>query len=282
MILVDDASTDYSGGICDEYTKNNGHITTIHKEKNEGLSAARNAALVRAHGTYVTFIDSDDYISEDTLTNLMEELAVHPDYDILEYPVYVHYGDKDMHLLHFPKHEYTDMASYWLEEKAYNHTYACNKIYRRSLFQKVRFPVGKNFEDAWTLPQLLKHCSTVATTSVGLYYYCANPHGITRQAKEQDLISHLDAHLKVLQSLRPTSEQHNYPQRLDAQFADYYAAVLNILLDATDKASGSKQRKDIVKSFPILPYKQTFKLKLLYIFGLNLLCQLHRTFRHSH
>lgn len=279
MILVDDASTDGSAKICDEYGQGNGHITVVHLKSNQGLSVARNTGIKKSRGEYITFLDSDDYIAENSLKKLMESLAIHPDYDILEYPVYMHFGGKRQEILRFYKKEYTDMTEYWLAGKGYRHTYAWNKIYRRELFQGITFPPGKNFEDVWVLPKLLEKCHLIATTDVGLYYYCDNPKGITRTATAEDYKNLLDAHLKVIDKLY-TSNKRNFPNKYDKYFADYYAAVLNILLDVTD--STKQYFQTIEKAFPILPYRNTFKLRLLHIIGLKLLCQLHRLFHNSH
>ena len=66
ILLVDDGSTDLSGQICNEFEKNDARIKVIHK-KNGGLSDARNAGLDRAKGQYYAFIDSDDYIQDNTI-----------------------------------------------------------------------------------------------------------------------------------------------------------------------------------------------------------------------
>ena len=66
ILLVDDGSTDSSGQICNEFEKNDARIKVIHK-KNGGLSDARNAGLDRAKGQYYAFIDSDDYIQDNTI-----------------------------------------------------------------------------------------------------------------------------------------------------------------------------------------------------------------------
>lgn len=69
IILVDDGSKDRSGSICDEYREKDSRISVIHKT-NGGLSDARNAGLKQAKGEYVLFVDSDDYIGEDSLQSI--------------------------------------------------------------------------------------------------------------------------------------------------------------------------------------------------------------------
>ncbi len=70
IILVDDGSTDSSGIICDEYVEKDDRISVIH-QKNGGLSVARNTGLTEANGDYVYFLDSDDYIAENTFETLL-------------------------------------------------------------------------------------------------------------------------------------------------------------------------------------------------------------------
>lgn len=69
IILVDDESPDKSPEICDSYAQNDSRIKVIHK-KNEGLGFARNSGLKIAKGEYISFIDSDDYLDNDTYENL--------------------------------------------------------------------------------------------------------------------------------------------------------------------------------------------------------------------
>lgn len=73
IILVDDGSTDDSGKLCDYYSKNDHRIKVIHK-KNEGLGFARNSGLEISRGKFVTFVDSDDYVAENMISNLYENL----------------------------------------------------------------------------------------------------------------------------------------------------------------------------------------------------------------
>ena len=86
VILVDDGSPDRCPQMCDEWAKKDCRIRVIHQE-NGGLSDARNAGINVAKGEYITFVDSDDDVIPDTYRLLLQKLAEHPEYDIIEYPV---------------------------------------------------------------------------------------------------------------------------------------------------------------------------------------------------
>lgn len=73
VLLVDDGSTDASGAICDEYAAQEERVAAVH-QKNGGLSAARNAGLERAQGTYLCFVDSDDFLDSRMLETLCRDL----------------------------------------------------------------------------------------------------------------------------------------------------------------------------------------------------------------
>lgn len=269
LILVDDGSPDGSGAICDEYASRHPFVHVIHKE-NGGLSSARNAGIDVSQGEYITFIDSDDFIGENTLPILMSRLEAHPDYDILEYPVYWHYGDSDATVLKFGVNTYDDMRDYWLDGKAYTHSYACNKLFVRRLFDEVRFVEGRKFEDVYTLPLLLEHARRICTTEEGLYYYTSNANGITNNPGADGLRDLLEAHVNQLHHLGLTDH-----------LTEYYAHILNIQLDAYAAT----------RDIPILPtpplsssiisesglgLKTRLKLRMLQIMGIKNLCKLHR------
>ena len=164
------------------------------------------------------------------------------------------------------------MSSYWVDGKAYQHAYVWNKIFVRRLFDAVSFPDGQLFEDAYTLPLLLKNAHVVATTEEGIYYYTSNPDGITNHPGD-GLSSLLETHIRQLEALGMTEE-----------LSEYYAHVLNIQLDvykATRKApilpvphitSSAIRRLG-------LPWKSRLKLRLLKIIGIKNLCRLTRLLR---
>ena len=266
VILVDDGSPDRCPVRCDDWAAKDQRIRVVHKV-NGGLSDARNAGIGIATGDYVTFVDSDDYLAEDTYGPLMQRLGQQPDIDILEYPVYVHYGSPRQYLTDFkPETTYHDMETYWLDGRAYQHTYACNKIFRKSLLEEVRFPVGRVFEDTQTLPRLLEKTGTVVTCSLGLYYYCSNSNGITQTADGQALQMLLQPHVEMIGRIR----------RKDKAFETYYLHVLNIQMDVFELTGSTP-------ILPLLPVKsshftgtQKIKAIALNLLGINRICQLNK------
>ena len=259
VILVDDGSPDVCPQLCDRWAGMEERVRAIHKP-NGGLSDARNAGIKAAKGEWITFVDSDDFVYWDTYYQVMPLAMQH---DIVEFPVYRSYRTLKQTKLTFEERTYTDMAEYWLATKAYQHTYAWNKIYRRSLFDDVRFPVGKVFEDAFTYPQLLRKATSVCTTGQGLYFYCMNEQGITAKAKGPQLSDLLDAHMDTMK-----------------QWCDdlYYMHVLNIQMDV----------HELTGKAPILPYRRidigdsrlTFGMKIkalaLRLLGIKQLCRLNK------
>ena len=207
VILVDDGSPDQCPVMCDLWAEKDARIRVIHKE-NGGLSDARNAGIEIARGEYLTFVDSDDYLETDTLAPLLEMAE---DADIVEYSI------KDR--LTLTNCTYEDISEYWLKEQVYRHTYAWNKLYRSKIFEQVRYPKGKVFEDAYTLPLLLRKARKVKTTALGFYHYCWNPQGITATATGEQLRHLLEAHLT------------NGMPMDDA----YYLHLLNIQIDVCEQ-----------------------------------------------
>lgn len=264
VILVDDGSPDNCRQLCDEWARKDYRIQVIHKS-NGGLSDARNAGIGQAKGDYITFIDSDDYIGKHTFAPLAGYLKEHPETDIVEYPAILFYGSpKEQQLVFEPETVWTDMEAYWYEGLAYQHSYAWNKLYRASLFNDVRYPVGVVFEDICTLHRLLKNTRILATVNSGCYYYCYNPNGITATAKSRELRMHLMHHVGIIQAT----------ERRDAAFQAYYMQVLNIQIDVYEH-SGDE---------PILPrihvnpsnFHGSRKIKAFSanILGIKALCQI--------
>jgi glycosyltransferase involved in cell wall biosynthesis len=163
LLLVDDGSTDESGRIADEYAAKHANIRSFHKP-NGGLSDARNFGLQHAVGRYVTFVDSDDEVAADTYAPLLDALAKHAEYDIIEFTMLQKPGLPDETLFCPGEHVFDDALD-WLAYKGTEHCWVCNKIFKRKLFDNVRFPIGKKFEDMLTHILLIKQHPCIATVN---------------------------------------------------------------------------------------------------------------------
>lgn len=259
VILVNDGSMDKSAAICDKWQTIDKHIIVIHQQ-NRGLSAARNAGISRATGELITFVDSDDYLQEGTYSVVIPLTERH---DIVEFPVCRFLQSSQQQIISFKDKVYTSPKKYWLEAEGYCHTYVWNKIYKRRLFDDIRFPEGKVFEDAAILPRLLQAAKDICTVSQGLYYYTLNKKGITATANGKEFRDLLDSHIQTMQQWND---------------ALYYMHVLNIQMDVCELSDET----------PILPYmrinpltkglliKQRIKAILLDIFGINGICKINK------
>ena len=257
VILVDDGSPDDCPKMCDGWAEKDARIRVIH-QANKGLSGARNAGIDIAQGEYITFVDSDDYIAENTYVPLMQMLESDSTIDMIEYPT----RDFDFN----PPTVYTSMDDYWYLGQAYLHTYAWNKIYRSPLFNNIRFPQGVVFEDANTLPLILNEVHKVVTTHQGFYNYTANPEGITHKADGKALDMLLKPHAEIIRN----------STRNDAAFQQYYMHVLNIQMDVFELTGNALILPQ--RSISIGNVRGILKLKalLLNLLGIKTLCKLNK------
>ena len=248
VILIDDGSPDKCPQMCDGWAVKDQRVRVIHKE-NGGLSDARNAGIDAATGDFITFVDSDDFLSSDTYGSLIKMAET---CDILEYSI----ADR----LLLTDNCYDDINHYWLDAQAYTHTYACNKIFRRTLFNGIRFPKGKVFEDAFTFPQLLRQAKRVVTTSKGFYHYTHNECGITANADGQHLAMLLEAHLT---NQMPVDDI-------------YYMYILNIQVDVWERTGSPILLPIRHVNMAILPFKKKLKAIALNTIGIKQLCKLNK------
>lgn len=290
IILVDDESPDDSPQLCDKYAEKNKRIQVMHK-KNGGLSDARNAGIEQAKGEYLTFIDSDDALAENTLQHLVDELETNTQIDILEYPICERIGNPQKeHLLSFTPKEYQQPMDYWFAEQGFQHTYACNKVFKRCLFKHVRFPKGKTFEDTLTIPILLglvpynqeenKYLSPIIkVTNRGKYLYYWNDNGISVKIDFHDMENLYEGHILSLKYI--FEKLNNNPKlikKYNISLQKLMANILNAMLYIHQWSGEYMINPPIVTYLkkvsaicPIFP----FKLKLLNILGYHRLCKLN-------
>lgn len=172
IILVDDGSPDRCGKMCDEYAEKDVRVKVIH-QKNKGLSGARNSAVDIATGEYITFVDSDDYLKEDMIEVLYNEIL---QYDAemvaVAFESFFEDGTRSTNphsgeVFMYTKEEAMDCFLF----NDYLTPCVCGKLYKRSLWKEIRCPEGKLFEDQFTTYKLIDQCKKVVYDTTPRYYY---------------------------------------------------------------------------------------------------------------
>lgn len=211
IILVDDGSKDHSGSICDEYAAQDERIVVIHKE-NGGLSDARNVALDIAKGTYITCVDSDDYLAEDYVEYLYL-LLINNSADISICSYKKIYDDGQLDDCQENLHVFNDEEA--LEELLYQRKIvpsAWCKLYRRELFEGIRYPKGMYYEDFAIIYKLLSKCKKVVMGECQKYYYL----------QRQDSIMNEEFNVKKMQRIQVVNELKQY---VDSRYSSLQEAT---------------------------------------------------------
>lgn len=178
LILVNDGSTDTSADISKDMIKRLKNARFI-EQNNAGLSAARNTGLKYAKGEFVAFIDSDDTIDVTMLEKLYIK-AIETNSDIVACDMLYVYND------HQEFSSGGDFDSFSISDRpdllGINNS-ACNKLYRRTLFSDVQFPVGLWYEDLATIPILFFKANKVSKVNEPLYFYYQRSTSIAHSLK---------------------------------------------------------------------------------------------------
>ncbi len=156
IIVIDDGSTDESSKICDEFSQNDDRIYVMHT-KNNGLSAARNIGVRHAKGTFILFLDSDDWIAPNTIETMLIT-AFQAKADVVVADSIAEYVDRSVH----PQREQCvkvyrdqDILSAYAEGKLRDVVW--NKLYANSCFSLLLFPEGHYYEDVDVTWKLMRH-----------------------------------------------------------------------------------------------------------------------------
>lgn len=170
IILVDDGSTDGSGKICDKNAEIDNRIRVMHKQ-NEGLSSARNDGIEASAAPYIMFVDSDDWVESDFCKkpyNIVEKQKV----DLVLFSFNRVFNDDRIE----PAETIYRGSRMLSEEEAIRfNTYVAKSawlgLYSKSLFNKVKFPVGKFYEEYSTSHRLIHSAEAIWFVDDSLYNY---------------------------------------------------------------------------------------------------------------
>jgi glycosyltransferase involved in cell wall biosynthesis len=268
LILINDGSSDDSGNICDEYYRNYGDFITLIHQDNGGLSKARNVGLKRAVGKYITFIDSDDFISKDFL-EVMYHYMINYNIDFVACN-FILYKCGELPVVDFSQDNYVllNMNSYFLKViENPRLTSAWGKLYTHELFREIQFPEGKIMEDMFVLPKLLQRAKSTILSSLHLYYYNQIGESITRspfRKEKLDMIEALDEwvnfadnHLPELKDIVKLHYLDNILHYCESLYSSDSSALKLIYID---------YRRKVLENFDIIVNKGRFPMKLKLFF----------------
>ena len=176
LLLVDDGSLDSSGAICDRYASLDSRVHVIHKE-NSGVSDSRNMALDHARGTYLQFLDSDDWITPNA-TDLLVQTAEYYHCDMVISDFYRVIGERVSH-----KGDIEDdcvltqeeFATHMMENPAdFYYGVLWNKLFRRDIVEKYHLRMNPDIswcEDFMFNLEYIRHADVFYALQVPIYYY---------------------------------------------------------------------------------------------------------------
>lgn len=207
ILIVNDGSTDNSGEIARQYAEKYPNMIRFFEKKNGGLSDARNFGIEHATGEFLAFVDSDDYVSP----NMMQDMYTlaqthHADMVICNLQKVNEREEitqKLTQLPNFPLAFALKDRSDAFSDMSY---FACNKLFRRCLFEKERFTKGIHFEDIELIPRILLKCNTITRTDAYHYQYFERSNSISKS----HTIKGLDM-LKAVEKVEKTYRRMGMP-----------------------------------------------------------------------
>lgn len=271
IILVDDGSTDNSGKICDEMKEIDNRIRVIHKE-NGGLSDARNVGLDEAHGKYISFIDSDDYIDSNFIETLYK-MCIENNAEIAQCnfrKVGYDFKDKEDEKIETIVKNGKQMIYDIYSGKHMIYIVAWNKLYKTEIFGDIRYPKGKINEDEATTYKLFYKANKVAVTNKKLYNDVYRKNSIMNSKyniKRLDAIWAFEKRIEFFEEkneyklIELTKVAYTYElMRAYANVKEYIDNSKDIQLELKNKYK--KTAKNLLKS------KINLKKKIILIYGI--------------
>ena len=265
IIVINDGSTDNSGEICQEYAQKDNRIVYIEKE-NGGPSDARNAGLDRMTGSYVTFVDSDDWIELDyveilykKITEYQADIAVGNYYSFNEAEgmYYFHiFGDSYYEKVYDNVSIFENLYESQ-EMKSFALISVFGKLYKADLVKHLRFDIGKLGEDGYINQKLYLLVQKVIYINQGLYAYRQLSGGITKTWTEKWMHALVDAiseRITLLANMNYPLEKHLavYRQMLEVSLANGQASGLS----ATETYKEFEMKRTLLNQLSVQSQKE--------------------------
>ncbi|MEQ1447223.1 glycosyltransferase family 2 protein [Acinetobacter schindleri] len=190
IIVVEDCSTDNTLALLKEISSNYKNLKLLINEKNLGLSEVRNKALKYSLGHYITFVDSDDMLSYGILTAVAKKIDENNNIDVFEFDFQNYIQEKNVSNFlenKMPVIKEITLLNNINDIYKFAKGFAWGKIYKRDLFELVRFPEGLYWEDAIISNIILRKTKTYMHMDTIGYLYRMNPNGISNSVKVRNL-----------------------------------------------------------------------------------------------
>jgi len=244
IILVNDGSTDNTGKLCNEYSQKDKRIKVIHKQ-NGGQSEARNFALDVATGKYITFLDSDDYVSKDYIEYMYKLLKNNnADISVCAFQI-VNFENKKY------KTEETEINIYSTEKAFENLLYSEGievavwaKLFPKEYFDDIRFPVGEKYEDIAIIALLMNKATRIVYGNKKCYFYYTRQGSTSKSGfykGELDYIKNVNFMLEYIKQNYPNTEHAVLRYKIYSHFR-----ILRILLFSKNK--NNEIKKEMIKN----------------------------------
>ena len=198
VILVNDGSTDNSPMLCEDYAKQYENIHVFHKE-NGGLSDARNFGVAKSNSDWIFFLDPDDYLEEYTLELIVKIQEIHQA-DLISTKVKATSKYDDYSSYHLKQSDYESLSvitkekalELMLDDKVATVS-ACAKLYKKSILERVPFPVGKIYEDFYVVSEHLSLADKIVISPLETYNYYRREGSIVRSTFTEKRYEFFDA-----------------------------------------------------------------------------------------
>jgi capsular polysaccharide biosynthesis protein cpsI len=251
--LVDDGSPDKCGQLCDELAKEDDRIKVYHKE-NGGLSDARNYGVERANGEYIGFVDSDDYIHESMYEKLYEAIKKSGTLivecgltRVYKNTLRPHYEGEDYFLI-LDKQGY--LKEYLENRRLYGSAWC--KLIHRDLAKKIKFPIGKIYEDAFYTLELLNNVDKYTLISGNYYYYYIRENSITTRPFSSKDMNYIEIMEKICNYT--LSNFPIYREQLLVRLTFAYISIFNQLI-VTDNYKKKNEYKILREKLKDIRFK---------------------------
>lgn len=195
VILVDDGSYDSSASLCNLYAERDDRVKVVHKSQG-GVCDARNSGLDIATGDYLIFVDNDDFILPNMYeTLLLNMLKYNVKISMCSYSLYYEERGEEVEECELltRKMDSLEALHVFHTDKRIDMIVPWNKLYRRELFDGIRYPAGRTFDDEFVTYKLLWKAGTICYTNQQFYFFRQRIDSITHTLTLKKYTDYMDA-----------------------------------------------------------------------------------------